>query len=134
MEFLEYLLMLSPLFAGVVLSQILKLKLKEFQALYAVLLAAAVAISYFVFGTGYITPLIIGAVGFIVMFILVAFFGKRIKTSTYFLTQAGVGFFPWTMSLTGAIIYAVILALFATLLALKPKFKSPFRRTGTYNN
>lgn len=117
-----------PLLVGVVLSQALRLNLKGFLGVYLLLVASNVAVSYLVLNAGWLAPLVIGAIGFVVIILMTGLFGTRVRTSDHVLAGIGVGLFPWTNEVTSSIVYAVIFTGFAILIALRPKFKNPLRR------
>lgn len=122
-------LALVPLLVGVVLTQALRLNLKGFLGVYLLLVAGNVALSYLYFENGFIAPLVIAAVGFLVMMVLTGIFGTRIRTSDYALAGVGIGLFPWTIGVVPSVTYAVLFTGFAIIIALKPKFKNPLRRS-----
>lgn len=120
---------LIPLFIGVVLTQVLRLNLKGFLGVYLMMVASNVAFTYLFLENGFIAPLIIAAAGFIAMLLLTGIFGNRMRTTDYALVGFGIGLFPWTIGLLPAIAYAVVFAGFAILIALRPKFRNPLRRS-----
>lgn len=119
---------LIPLFIGILLSQFLRFNVKSFQGVYLLLAAGATAVSYFYMNAGFLVPLIAVGVGFVVMLLLMGFFGTHIRNSDYALIEYGIGLFPWYLGFTAAIIYTIIFAGFAILIALRPKFNNPFKR------
>lgn len=121
-------IVLAPLLIGVILSQALRLNLRGFIGVYLMLVAGNVALSYLQLKTGLIAPLVIGAIGLVVMVVMTGLFGTKIRISDYALTGIGIGLFPWSLGVLQSVTYAVIFAIFATLIALKPKIKSPFKR------
>lgn len=120
--------LLSPLFLGFILSQFLRLNLRMLQGVYLLLAAGNIALSYFLL-QDWITPAIIAAIGFITLVIAAGLLGGKVRPSDYVFMQVGVGLFPWVhWGLLPAIAYGVSLAGFATLVALRPKFKNPLKR------
>lgn len=128
MESFYPIISITPLLLGVVLTQVLKLNLKGFLGVYLMLVALNVAIPYFYLESSFVAPLVIGAIGAVVMVLLTGIFGTQIRTSDYALAGVGVGLFPWLLSIEQSLVYAVVFIGFAFLVALKPKFKNPLRR------
>lgn len=123
------LILLAPLVIGLLLSQLLKMHLKGLTGIYFLLVIVNTFIWFFLFEGNLLPPLITGLAGFIGGVIATGFLYKRLTASDFVLIMVGIGLFPWTLwGFTAAIAYAVVLAIFAALIALKPKFKNPFVR------
>lgn len=128
------LILLAPLFLGIVLSQVLRLNLRALQAVYLFLVAGNVVLSYFLLDS-WLPAVVAAGVGLLLVVILAGVFGQRVRPGDYGFAQMGVGLFPWLQwGFTAALIYGIILIMFAVLVALRPKFKNPFfknRKSGT---
>lgn len=121
--------LLAPLFLGIILSQFLRLPLKGLSAVYLLLSAGNVLLWYFLLGGQWLPPVITAAAGFLVTVVLIGFLGQRVRAADYALAMAGIGLFPWTLwGFMAGIVYAIVLVLFAVLIALRPKFKNPLKR------
>jgi len=124
----QNIILLSPLFLGFILSQFLRMNLKGLQGIYFLLAAGNVVLSYFILGE-WLAPLVIAAAGFVVLVVTAGFLGERVRPSDYMFFEVGVGLFPWMhWGFIVAIAFAVVLVMFAVLVALRPKFKNPFQR------
>lgn len=122
------LILLTPLFAGLLMSQIVRMPLRGLTGLYLLTVVANVLVWAFMLGE-WLPPVIIGAVGLLVGVILAGFLFKKVAASDFVLFMAGVGLFPWTLwGFTASFIYAIVLVIFAVLIALRPKFKNPLKR------
>lgn len=123
------LILLAPLVLGIFLSQLLKMPLRGLSGIYILLVIVNIFIWFLFLDGDWITPLVTGAVGFLAGVIGTGLLYKRLTPGDFVLIMAGIGLFPWTLwGITASIAYGVILAIFATIIALKPKFKSPFVR------
>lgn len=124
-------ILLSPLFLGLILSQFLRLNLKMLQGMYLILVAGNVLLSYFLTNQ-WLPAVIIGVAGFLVLLVATGVLGERVRPSDYSFMEIGAGLFPWALwGFSASMIYGVVLVLFAVLIALRPKFKNPLRRTPT---
>jgi hypothetical protein len=118
-----------PLFLGVISTQFLRIPLRGFVGLYLLLVAANVAVTYIYLAGGIIAPLLIGALGFLVMMVVAGAFGTRVRTSDLALAAMTFGLFPWNIvGLIPSIVYLVVAAGLVLLVALRPKFNNPFQR------
>lgn len=123
------LILLAPLILGLFLSQLLKMPLKGLTGIYLLLVIANVFVWFLLRDGEWLTPLLIGAAGLLGGVIATGFLYKRLNPGDFALIMAGIGLFPWTLwGFAAAIAYGVILAIFAALIALKPKLKNPFVR------
>lgn len=126
----ESLLLVTPLIVGALFSQIVPIKLRPFLGVYLILTAAQVLISYLVLNLGVLAPVISSVVGVVVMLVLTGFFGDRLRASDYALAGVGMGLFPWvSVGFPGFVIYAICFTGLVTINALRPRIKSPFRRS-----
>jgi len=127
------LILLAPMVVGMLLSQLLRLNLKALQGIYLLLAAANVLVWYFFLDGRWVEPIIFAAVGGVALLIATGIFGTRVRPSDYTFLQIGVGLFPWTLwGFSASIIYGVLLIIFGTVIALRPKFKNPLRRSTRY--
>lgn len=123
------LILLAPLVLGLFLSQLLKMPLKGLTGVYLLLVIANIFVWFLLLNGDWITPLITGAAGLLGGVIATGFLYKRLRPGDFVLIMVGIGLFPWTLwGFSAAIVYGIILAIFAALIALKPKFKNPFVR------
>ncbi len=123
-------ILLAPLLVGMLLSQLLKLNLKNLQGIYLLLAAANSLVWYFFLDGRWLEPLIFAGAGLVGLILATAVLGNRVRPSDYTFLQVGIGMFPWTLwGFTTSIAYAVLLVLFAIVIALRPKFKNPLRKT-----
>ncbi len=122
----------APLFVGLIVSQIVRFDLKAFQGLYLLLAAANILVWYFMLDGRWLEPVIFAAIGFVTLLVATGIFGTKVRAADYVFAQIGIGMYPWTLfGFSGAVIYVVLLGIFVTLVALRPKFKNPFFKNGT---
>lgn len=120
--------LLAPLLLGILSSQLLKLPLRGLTGVYVLLAVANVLLWFFLLGD-WLTPLLISCAGLLLTVIAVGFLYKRVTPSDFALMMSGIGLFPWLLwGPLAAVAYAVVLALFVVLIALRPKFRNPFKR------
>lgn len=109
-------LFFSVMAIGLILIRLVRLPLVKYLPIYFILVLLQTIVLY-LSKTPYNFWLVptYGLIGFIIVFIAAALFGKKISFNNYESCLVAIGLFPWYLGMTASLIYAFILLIFLTI-------------------